>query len=338
MITPNPFARNWDVCVNHTDLSGARARMADICGPHLLKAARPELIHFQHSGHVMQSLSTTLGRIGYGTDVTVAVDDETNLNCYSLTLPITGQQELAAGGQLWRSDCDWGVILSPFETQELNITGDCRELHVAVPRFSMHSVLEELLQRPTEEPIRFAPHMDAVNGASGSWWRMARHLIDEFEHNGTLYGQLLFNRDMETALIKGLILAQPNNYTAELQQRHAARPPHYLVRARAFIHAHAREELRLEDIEQAAGISRVKLFEGFKRHFGSSPMAYLRRYRLTAIRQQLLDDSSARNVSPIAMAWGFNHLGRFSSDYRKLFGEPPSATLARKQRGRDLAH
>lgn len=52
---------------------------------------------------------------------------------------------------------------------------------------------------------------------------------------------------------------------------------------------------------------------------------------LSAVRQEMLEDRSARNISVIAMGWGFTHLGRFSSEYRKLFGETPSATLQRNE-------
>jgi len=48
-------------------------------------------------------------------------------------------------------------------------------------------------------------------------------------------------------------------------------------------------------------------------------MAYLKKYRLGAVRQEILDDNSARNISVIAISWGVIHLGRFSSEYRKLF-------------------
>ena len=60
-------------------------------------------------------------------------------------------------------------------------------------------------------------------------------------------------------------------------------------------------------------------------------MAYLKKYRLTAVRQEILEDRSQRNISVIAMAWGFNHLGRFSSEYRKLFDETPSMTVQRAE-------
>jgi transcriptional regulator GlxA family with amidase domain len=39
--------------------------------------------------------------------------------------------------------------------------------------------------------------------------------------------------------------------------------------------------------------------------------------------------SHATEVMSIAMACGFNHMGRFSTMYRQRFGESPSTTLRR---------
>lgn len=39
-----------------------------------------------------------------------------------------------------------------------------------------------------------------------AWWRTVRHFIDEMERS-ELYGELVFSRDLERTLIKGLMLA-----------------------------------------------------------------------------------------------------------------------------------
>ncbi|WP_244139373.1 helix-turn-helix transcriptional regulator [Burkholderia vietnamiensis] len=92
---------------------------------------------------------------------------------------------------------------------------------------------------------------------------------------------------------------------------------------------HVREDIALEDIERAAGVSRYKLFDAFRQYLGQTPMAYLKRYRLEAVRREILEDRSAGNLSSIALSWGLSHLGRFSSDYKALFGETPSETVKR---------
>lgn len=324
-----------DIRIDRYDLAGARDWMAGICGPHELHTHQPNRIHFHHSANVFKSMSTTLGRMEYGTDVTIGVEDAEHLNCYSLSLPLRGEQELIKNGQRLRSDRDQGLIVTPYETQTLSMTGDCHKVSVVITRMAMRQTLESMLQRPLDVPLVFEPVMDAVEGASASWWRMARYYVEELERGHGLFAHVAFTRDVETALIKGLILSQPNNYTAELREQTDNKLPYYLVRAKNYIEANAREEMHLEDIEQAAGVSRFKLFEGFRKSFGLSPMAYLKKYRLGAVRQEILEDASQRNISVIAMGWGFSHLGRFASEYRKLFNEAPSATLQRNEARRN---
>jgi AraC-like DNA-binding protein len=318
-----------DISANRYDLAGACSWMSDICGPHRLDASRPERIQFRHSGNVLPTTATTLGYVEYGTDVSIGIGEESRLNCYSLSLPLRGEQVLNKAGRTLHSDQSWGLIVSPHEEQVLDIAGDCHKLQIAIPHGAMLRTLEELLQRRVDMPLCFDPEMSAMEGAAASWWRMARHVLDELQFSRELYGQPAFARDMESTLIKGLLLAQSSNYSAELRERMQIKLPHYLVRARDFIHANARNELRLEDIERAAGIARFKLFEGFRKYLGNSPMSYLKQYRLDGVQRELVEDGNRRNISVIALDWGFTHLGRFSCEYRKRFHETPSVTASR---------
>jgi adenylate cyclase len=62
-----------------------------------------------------------------------------------------------------------------------------------------------------------------------------------------------------------------------------------------------------------------------------SPLEYWRRHRLAAAREDLLKAASDASVTAIASRFGFDHFGRFSQQYRRCFGEPPSATLRRSR-------
>jgi AraC-like DNA-binding protein len=323
-----------DIRIQHFDLEGARSWMSGICGPHRLATATPDRLRFAHSANVFQSRATTLGVIEYGTDVTIDIEDAEHFSSYSLSLPLVGEQELSKNSERLSSDRDQGVIISPNERQVLAISGDCRKLQVVITRAAMTESIENLLQRPIEAPLCFESVMDAVSGAPASWWRMARYLIGELGHRSSLYEQLAFTRELESSLIKGLILAQPNNYSEELREVLDMKLPHYLIRARQFIHINAREAIHLEDLEAVAGVSRFKLFDAFRKYFALSPMAYLKKYRLGAVRQDILEHGSLRTISEIAMGWGFTHLGRFSAEYRKLFDESPSQTVQRKRQRR----
>jgi AraC family ethanolamine operon transcriptional activator len=50
--------------------------------------------------------------------------------------------------------------------------------------------------------------------------------------------------------------------------------------------------------------------------------------RLNAARRDLVRAGAGEtSVTTTALRWGFGHFGRFSVDYRRMFGESPIATL-----------
>jgi len=51
-----------------------------------------------------------------------------------------------------------------------------------------------------------------------------------------------------------------------------------------------------------------------------------------AIRDQLIDvEPESTTICEVASQWGMTHFGRFSVEYRQLFGESPSQSLARRR-------
>ena len=75
--------------------------------------------------------------------------------------------------------------------------------------------------------------------------------------------------------------------------------------------------------------NRLKHFRDSK---GVSPMRYLCDARFEKVREALARAQPGDSVTTIAMSWGFSHLGRFSVEYRRRFGESPSDTLKRRRR------
>ena len=111
-------------------------------------------------------------------------------------------------------------------------------------------------------------------------------------------------------------------------QRHLA-----VIRACNFVDAHLRAPIALMDLCTAAGVSTRALEYGFRDFYDLGPMAYVRNLRLCRVRHDLLDPNrDDHSVSGAARRWSFTHMGQFSHDYRALFGEMPSMTLAAHQR------
>ncbi|MGZ5872377.1 MAG: helix-turn-helix domain-containing protein [Bradyrhizobium sp.] len=85
----------------------------------------------------------------------------------------------------------------------------------------------------------------------------------------------------------------------------------------------------LHEVCTAINVSAPTLRRCCEEHLGMSPMQYLWLRRLNLAHHELKRQKSRTSVTATAMNFGFWHLGRFADEYRSLFGESPSATLAR---------
>ena len=89
----------------------------------------------------------------------------------------------------------------------------------------------------------------------------------------------------------------------------------------------------LEDLRRASGASERRIRHAFNECYGVPPTVFLRSAALHEVRRTLLEGPEARDaVSRAASDFGFRHLSRFADQYRALFGELPSATVARRTR------
>lgn len=84
----------------------------------------------------------------------------------------------------------------------------------------------------------------------------------------------------------------------------------------------------VNELCRIAETSRRTLEYAFREYFGTSPKRFLKALRLNAARNDLLRASrKSTTVGEIASGWGFLHMSQFAVDYRRMFGEKPSATL-----------
>lgn len=96
-----------------------------------------------------------------------------------------------------------------------------------------------------------------------------------------------------------------------------------------------RGPLRMASLCEAMNISLTGLEVSFRKVTGLTPHAYFLRRRLNRARAELLSlDPLEGKVTEVALGQGFTELGRFAVRYRELFGELPSQTLRRAERGR----
>jgi transcriptional regulator GlxA family with amidase domain len=138
----------------------------------------------------------------------------------------------------------------------------------------------------------------------------------------------------EQVIMTALLLSHPHNYSEALRHLEKAIAPRDVRRAIDYMEAHLDEAISVADLVRETGVAGRTLFMHFKSFKGVSPMRYLRNARLRQVRQALLRAEPGASIADIATGAGFTHMGRFSLEYRRRFGETPSQTLRQQHQRR----
>ncbi|MBR0649567.1 helix-turn-helix domain-containing protein [Roseomonas terrae] len=113
--------------------------------------------------------------------------------------------------------------------------------------------------------------------------------------------------------------------------------PGTILRAIAHMRADLSRATSGAELARTAGLPQRTLRAHFRRFLGTSPLSWLQQARLAAVREALLAARPGDNVTEAAARHGITHLARFSAQYRRRFGELPSATLERGRAARARA-
>lgn len=88
-------------------------------------------------------------------------------------------------------------------------------------------------------------------------------------------------------------------------------------------------EVDAAELSRLCAASERLVEQAMRAGVGMPPKRWLTMARFNRVYVELADPGNTRSVTDTALHWGFNHLGRFSLNYRAVFGESPSDTVAR---------
>lgn len=97
-----------------------------------------------------------------------------------------------------------------------------------------------------------------------------------------------------------------------------------------YIESNIFRPISVRELCQHLQVSERTLQYAFKQQYRCTPKQYMNARRLHGVRK-ILRRQPQRSVGNVAQEWGYWHLGQFAADYRKLFGELPSATQLKYQ-------
>jgi AraC-like DNA-binding protein len=103
-------------------------------------------------------------------------------------------------------------------------------------------------------------------------------------------------------------------------------PARYLLRAKDLVDARYAEQITVDEMAVAAGLSRAHFSRMFTRTFGESPRTYLQTRRLE--RAAALLRYTDRSVADICVMVGLQSVGSFTTTFARVYGKPPAAYRA----------
>jgi len=135
-------------------------------------------------------------------------------------------------------------------------------------------------------------------------------------------------RGLEHALTEAMIDCLAGLATRD-DRAAAGRYDTIMKRLHAVLHARGEDEVYLTDLCESVGVSARTLRACCLQYLGMGPKRLLMLRRMHRARRVLQNAAVTTSVTEIATSFGFWELGRFSVEYRRLFGESPSVTLRR---------
>jgi AraC-like DNA-binding protein len=251
---------------------------------------------------------------------------------YWIQFPIRGNLETIVGREHLAYDPSCAAVVSPSRHTSCRMRAGAGSLrmHVYLNGAGLVDQLEALLGEPADLPLEFEPSMDLTKGYGRSLARYVLMAMSDLDHAESVLWDPGTMRAFARFLMTGLLLSQPNSYSAALQRRTRVIAPRDVKRALEFMDANLERDIALADIVTASGVPGRTLFMHFKDCGIGSPMRYLRNARFRKAREALLRAQAGEGVFEIATGLGFSHMGRFAAEYRRRFGEGPSETLRRR--------
>lgn len=302
----------------------ASERIGRVFSPHRLALRRGGgRLDVQHNQVRLDKVSINVLR--YGADV--VIDPGERGDFYLIQLPLAGSARLACGDEQVRVDRGVLSVLQPHTPSLMEWSGGCTMVLVQAPRAV---VQRRAAQWGLRAQPRFALAYSRGEAAVGAWWQAALDLtrnIDRFGQQWLRHPAACMA--MEEFLLSAFTVLLPHAAAAPsaTPQRGDER---CLRRAKEYVHAHLDRALSSAEIAGHACVTPRTLEAVFKRNGEPPPLAYARRFRLQAVHAALATarrDGRPANVTEVALAHGFIHMGRFAAQYREQFGCTPSETL-----------
>lgn len=224
---------------------------------------------------------------------------------------------------------EWLLACTGVGGMDLRLT-DAKVRSVVLDRSLVSEVAAAHVDEPSQPLIRFTgltptdPHLALTLGAAE---RFVHTVLSTPATADTSILLAAAGRMLASAVLAAFPNALPQD---DADDDPGDGHPALLHQAVEFIEHNAARDIGIGDVAAAVYLTPRTVQYMFRKHFDTTPTAYLREVRMKRAREELLaSDRTIATVATVAARWGFAHTGRFAVHYRDVYGESPHETLRR---------
>lgn len=274
----------------------------------------------------------TLGNLGlsvisYGARTTV--ENAQGIDSYHLQLVLSGTCEIQVNHQQLTLTTGNATFINPGVPSAVTYSADCTKLIVNIPESLFRASSVDRLGGGPNKGVRFMSDVYEIGIKSSVAHAIEQLYIEADEHVGRprlaqTPLELFFAAKMLDFFPNSLDTAPPDDFAQRI----------FSV-IDTYIDNHIKYPIGAAELASCCNISQRTLYDRFTLLKGVTPSAYVKEKKLRRIYAHLSDPAAdVRNVTEMALDYGFNHLGRFSADFKAVFAESPSETFRRVRTGK----
>lgn len=246
-------------------------------------------------------------------------------------LPIRGSGEIVSNGIVMKSSASREVVAGPgaiaFAPAPIY-----EHLVTSIDPEALSKTLCTLVGAPTVRRLKLELSSFDTRPEGRLSRGLVKLLVEELDAEDPAPSFVVLS-ELEQAILVAFLFGNRHNYSDLLGGRPLGAAPWQVRRVEEYIEANWDQPITIEALAVVANASARSIFHSFKEHRRYSPMNFVKNVRLKHAREMLSARAHEMSVTSVAFACGFGNLGHFAGDYKRAFGEMPSATLLRAKGG-----
>jgi len=302
-------------------------RSSKLFSPHRI-VARPRMNAGRSKLDAIEVGALMLSRFSWGSGI--GVEPEALDEHYLIVLPTRGKARFQFSERVLEASPAVAAIVNAASRFRFSVSDDYEQIVLRVNRQAVTQAWCALMGAAPANAILF----DSTIRVGGAGWAALNPILDLISRcaglaaaNGAANTPLLGR--LEDMLATSLLLNQPHTGAHTLWPSPPRAHSRTLGRALEFMQDNLAEPITGTDVAAHCAVSVRSLQLLFKAEVGIGAMQWLRQQRLEAVRRHLglrRSHQDSRSIGEVALAYGFTHLGEFSTAYRLAFGETPRQT------------